>query len=774
MTRAAILAVLAALSVAPGAVRAACAPADLAPRSALRCVQAHLAAANRCLRAGTPLTACAVPATSAACDRLPSECRPAEHIYSILAATQRPGRRDACRNRLARSALKLLKRSLARARSGALSALSADVAACTASALRRCDAAPQLGTPCAGLAAPEDAAACICGLGLPALAVSVGFHPAACPSQLAGTPCATASSSNHTCHEAFAAGGGDDFCSPGHADRAAYQPPADQGGSVASSFPIRPRGRVFYTRYPEVTGAVGAQSSALGPAGGIVGASEQGHLRLTAPLLTSRVVVLRWQNGDLPVGASTQVRLTAGSRVLVDVTRAASAPVADQVTALLSWSGDLDVTVSALASARRDLPVATADLAWRLSVLDPTADDDFDGLSNARDPAPLDRSIPVEPAPSSRPRVLLIGLDGAGWDVLDPLIDAGYLPTIGGLIRGGARAKLDETANGPNCCYCPPVWSSIATGRPREAHGMVQIADEPLDRPVPAIWTILAAHGGTTTQVSYRNTFPVEPGVTYNVSEPGLLAAGNQIFDAQASYLSGEDLDRLELTWPPRLLETLGLLPATGPRVQAWIPLAIDRVSVEALARLAAASPTDLTMWILHSIDKTEHQTWHEVQPSAGDPFDEATLFTQAASWTGPVTGPCCSFAAGGFRRGNVASQYLEADQHVARILATAPYDYVVFASDHSMTRNPGTTGPVGVHVIPPTFDGVFAIAGPGIVPGRDLDSVSLLDVAPTLAYLLGLPVADDLPGDVITAAFVPDHLTANPIRRVASWTTNQ
>src|SRR6185436_19435194 len=119
----------------------------------------------------------------------------------------------------------------------------------------------------------------------------------------------------------------------------------------------------------------------------------------------------------------------------------------------------------------------------------------------------------------------------------------------------------------------------------------------------------------------------------------------------------------------------------------------------------------------------------------------------------------------------NVASQYLEADQHVARVLGAAHYDYVLFVSDHAMTRNPGTTGPVGVHVIPPSFDGIFAISGPGIIPGQDIGSVSLLDVAPTLAYLLDLPVADDLPGTVATAAFTPDHLTAHPIRRVASWT---
>lgn len=770
MTRAAALVALAASLSLGRAAGAACSPADLAGRSAIRCVQAHLAAVGRCRRAGTPLGTCAAQVQSAACDRLPNDCRPAEQIYAVLSAAVRPGPRDACRARLTRAALKLLKRGLARGRAGTLAQLSKDAADCAAAASNRCDATPELAAPCLGLSSREDAAACVCNLALPVLPASVAFVPGTCPSRFAGAACATATGAFATCHEAFVAGGGD-FCFAGHGNRITFAPQDQGGGARGSSFPIRPRGRVFNALYPEATGAVSATSDGLGPAGSVIGASDQGHVRLTAPQLTTRLVVLRWHTADHPDGTSTQLRLSAGERVLVDEAGGRGAPAERLLTTLVSWQGDLDFTVSALVNARRDRAISSADLAWRLAVLDPTADDDGDGIPNARDPGPLDRAVPGEPPPSARPRVLVVGLDGAGWDVLGPLIDAGYLPTIGSLIRGGAWAKLDETGNGNDCCFCPPVWSSIATGRPRTAHRMIQLSDEPLDRPVPAIWSVLAAHGGTTTQVSYRNTFPVEPGVTYNISEPGLVVAGGEVFDAQQNYGSTEALDRLELTWPPLLFESLGVLPASGPRTQAWITLAIDRASVEALARLAAREPTDLTMWILHSIDKSEHLMWGSVVSGPGVLADPAKVLAQAAQWTAPITGGCCSFAVG-FNWGNVASQYLEAEQHVTRILAAAHYDYVVFASDHSMTLSPsgGSTVP-GIHTIPPTFDGIFAIAGPGIVPSRDLGSVSLLDVAPTLAYLLDLPVADDLPGDVVTAAFTEDHLAAKPIRRVPSWT---
>lgn len=40
---------------------------------------------------------------------------------------------------------------------------------------------------------------------------------------------------------------------------------------------------------------------------------------------------------------------------------------------------------------------------------------------------------------------LLIGLDGATFEILDPLMDAGRLPVHERLFRGGVRAVLEST-----------------------------------------------------------------------------------------------------------------------------------------------------------------------------------------------------------------------------------------------------------------------------------------------------------------------------------------
>jgi len=60
--------------------------------------------------------------------------------------------------------------------------------------------------------------------------------------------------------------------------------------------------------------------------------------------------------------------------------------------------------------------------------------------------------------------------------------------------------------------------------------------------------------------------------------------------------------------------------------------------------------------------------------------------------------------------------------------------------------------------------EGVFALTGPDVRVGERVDS-ELINVAPTILYLLGLPVPPDFSGRVIEEAFTPEHLTGTPVR---------
>jgi hypothetical protein len=59
----------------------------------------------------------------------------------------------------------------------------------------------------------------------------------------------------------------------------------------------------------------------------------------------------------------------------------------------------------------------------------------------------------------------------------------------------------------------------------------------------------------------------------------------------------------------------------------------------------------------------------------------------------------------------------------------------------------------------------VFLAKGPGVRPGADAGELSILDVAPTLHYALGLPVPAELEGRVPEAVFEAEALQRKPVR---------
>ena len=65
---------------------------------------------------------------------------------------------------------------------------------------------------------------------------------------------------------------------------------------------------------------------------------------------------------------------------------------------------------------------------------------------------------------------------------------------------------------------------------------------------------------------------------------------------------------------------------------------------------------------------------------------------------------------------------------------------------------------------------GLFVMAGPGIKAGYQLRASSILDISPTMLYLLGLPVADDMVGRVLREALEPSLWRSRPLQMVATF----
>ena len=112
-------------------------------------------------------------------------------------------------------------------------------------------------------------------------------------------------------------------------------------------------------------------------------------------------------------------------------------------------------------------------------------------------------------------KLLVIGLDGASFNVLDSLIEKGYLPTIAGLIASGARSDLTTTF--------PPItavaWSSFMTGKNPGKHGIFEFVrrDHQSNRELAvnasflqgrAIWDLLSDEGNKVIVHNFPCTYP--------------------------------------------------------------------------------------------------------------------------------------------------------------------------------------------------------------------------------------------------------------------------
>src|SRR5687767_13139822 len=66
-------------------------------------------------------------------------------------------------------------------------------------------------------------------------------------------------------------------------------------------------------------------------------------------------------------------------------------------------------------------------------------------------------------------RVLVIGLDGATYDVLTPLAQMGVMPNLAALMARAALLELNSTEP----CITPVAWTSFQTGNDPHEHGIL-------------------------------------------------------------------------------------------------------------------------------------------------------------------------------------------------------------------------------------------------------------------------------------------------------------
>ena len=129
-----------------------------------------------------------------------------------------------------------------------------------------------------------------------------------------------------------------------------------------------------------------------------------------------------------------------------------------------------------------------------------------------------EKKIPINP-------VIVIGLDGADWHILNPLFRKGELPNLNRLIKEGSSGVLHTIRPTKS----PVIWTSIATGKTMLKHAVldwtyvkennIEIPYNVNDRKVKAVWKILSEQNFSVGSINWWCTFPAEKVNGYVISD---------------------------------------------------------------------------------------------------------------------------------------------------------------------------------------------------------------------------------------------------------------
>jgi predicted AlkP superfamily phosphohydrolase/phosphomutase len=222
-----------------------------------------------------------------------------------------------------------------------------------------------------------------------------------------------------------------------------------------------------------------------------------------------------------------------------------------------------------------------------------------------------------------RRKVLLLGLDGATFSVLEPMVARGVMPFLGRFIQEGARANLRTIVP----ALTPPAWTSLFTGRTPGHHGVFDFFRmdsaetrhirfvTSRDVAVPTVWELAADAGLKVTALNFPLMFPPPRLNGYVV--PGwvpwrqlrLACHPPDLFD-RLKGLPG--FEPRELAMDIKLEEKATEGCSDAEQYAPWIELHIrrERNWFSILRHLESTDPSDLTAVLFDGVDKLQHLCW--------------------------------------------------------------------------------------------------------------------------------------------------------------------
>ena len=397
-------------------------------------------------------------------------------------------------------------------------------------------------------------------------------------------------------------------------------------------------------------------------------------------------------------------------------------------------------------------------------------------------PVPAARRAAQAGSIARPPRVRLLLLDGASRGFILERVASGLLPSFGSLLDRGAI--IDLATLRPT--QAEPVWAAAATGKYPPKNGIRSEfayraqADDPdpvnilpdycfaqallyqgfiRAEPLTAsalrarpMWDILGDYGVPSGLLNWPLTQPAQIARGFLISDGFDEATSSPIRSGDpragdptsAVIIAREVFDRWQAA-PPE--DVLSLVGPSEPRPAGLRRARWDRAYAESEVELTNLFAPSLTALRLEAVDEFGHAHLLDAQPE---------LFGEVRG-----TDP---------RRSVLDRYYAYLDSQVARFIAqTEPGDLLLVVSGFGMERTAlvkrlfgrlmGEADTTGSHEAAP--DGFLIAYGTNVASG-EYRRGSVVDLAPTVLYYMGLPIGRDMDGfvrtDLFRATYTRDH----------------
>ena len=370
-------------------------------------------------------------------------------------------------------------------------------------------------------------------------------------------------------------------------------------------------------------------------------------------------------------------------------------------------------------------------------------------------------------------KVLLIGWDAADWKIIGPLMAKGQMPALKKIIDNGVYGNM-STMNPP---YSPMLWTTVATGKTPDKHGILGFLEVMPDlkgvRPVTvnsrksrALWNIFHNQGLKSNLVGWWPSFPAEPidGVVVSDKFQKVSKDPKMKNPILKGTIHPESL--------VKEIKDLRLFPyeLTEAHILPFIPNAgqIDQEKDKSLETFAKIMAENVSVHnAATNVMRTTEWDFMAIYYDLVDHFCHAFMkfhppkLKQIPNHLFELYKDC------------VNSAYRFQDMMLERTMELVDEDTtVIIMSDHGYESGNKRILKMPKYQAAPALEhrqfGIFVAKGPNIKANEKVFGLSLVDIAPTILNMYDLPIGKDMDGKVALDIFKE----INPPKFIDTWET--